>query len=161
MKPFSKSVWIFPAACGALVPFCHREGRERTCKANELFWRRWITGERMTHCLIGGTATCASLGGVLGQECSCLGPDFWIALHSAVPCQGSLESDKDPALLSMLSDSHSLVVLISVQAILPHCGFAALLCDHNSRASVAVNSQCCIDLVAPHLNFEMPKVWRC
>ncbi len=22
MKPFSKSVWIFPAACGALVPFC-------------------------------------------------------------------------------------------------------------------------------------------
>lgn len=40
MKPFSKSVWILPAACGALVPFCHREGKERT---NELFWRRWIT----------------------------------------------------------------------------------------------------------------------
>lgn len=43
MKPFSKSVWIFPAACGALVPFCHREGKERT---NELFWRRWITACR-------------------------------------------------------------------------------------------------------------------
>lgn len=43
MKPFSKSVWIFPAACGALVPFCHREEKERT---NELFWRRWITACR-------------------------------------------------------------------------------------------------------------------
>lgn len=43
MKPFSKSVWIFPAACGALVPFCHGEGRERT---NELFCRRWITACR-------------------------------------------------------------------------------------------------------------------
>lgn len=67
MKPFSKSVWIFPAACGALVPFCHREevgegrggGRggggvdgteeegeeeeEEAERTNELFWRRWIT----------------------------------------------------------------------------------------------------------------------
>lgn len=60
MKPLSKSVWIFPAACGALVPFCHREevvgevgggrkGKEKKEKkkererTNELFWRRWIT----------------------------------------------------------------------------------------------------------------------
>ena len=28
IKPFSKSLWIFPAACGALVPFWEG-GRER------------------------------------------------------------------------------------------------------------------------------------
>lgn len=51
MKPFSKSVWIFPAACGALVPFCHGEKRKRKDK--------WIVLEKMdysmraTWCLIG------------------------------------------------------------------------------------------------------------
>ena len=27
MKPFSKSVWIFPAACGAFVPFYKNIGK--------------------------------------------------------------------------------------------------------------------------------------
>lgn len=89
---------------------------------------KWIVLAKMdysmqaTRCSMRAIVLWASFKGVFSRGYSCLSPDFWIGFHSAVPRQGSLVTDKGPALLSMSSDSHSAALLISVRAILPHCG---------------------------------------
>lgn len=85
----------------------------------------------------------ASFKGVFSRGYSCLSPDFWIAFHSVVPRQGSLVTDKDPALLSMSSGAHSAALLISVRAILPHCGLlltVLLMTATSSRVEAALTT---------------------
>lgn len=110
---------------------------------------KWIVLAKMdysmqaTRCLMRAIVLRASFKGVFRRGYSCLSADFWIAFHSAVPRQGSLVTDKDPALLSMSSGAHSAALLISVRAISPHCGLlltVALMTATGSRLEAALTT---------------------
>lgn len=127
-----------PGSLRSLSSFLSQEGKRED---------KWFVLAKMdystqaTRCLMRAIVLRASFKGVFSRGYSCLSPDLWIAFHSAVPRQGSLVTDKDPALLSMSSGTHSVDLLISVRAIFPLCGLllaVLLMTATSSRVEAAL-----------------------